>query len=112
MEITSLGHAGLQVSGAHTVGLVDPWFDTSGAYLGSWHQFPDNRHLATPALLRPDWVVVTGDGDDRCDPTTLARIRPGTPTFVPAGLRRLTTTQALFEVGVGKKPGARRNHCR
>src|SRR5439155_16856218 len=79
VEITSLGHAGLQVAGAHSAGLVDPWFDPSGAYLGSWHQFPDNRHLLTRALLRPDWVVVTDDGGDRCDPATLARIPPGTP---------------------------------
>src|SRR4051812_27947952 len=87
----SLGHAGLQISGTGTIGLVDPWFDRAGAYLGSWFPLPDNRHLFGPARLAPDWVVVTGDGEDRCDPTTLARIRRGTPTFVPAGQRPLTS---------------------
>ncbi len=89
MEIMSLGHAGLRVAGTKTIGLVDPWFDPSGAFLASWFPLPDNRHLLGSALLHPDWVVVTGDGGDRCDPTTLARIQPGTPTFVPTGHRRM-----------------------
>jgi UDP-MurNAc hydroxylase len=90
VEITSLGHAGLRVSGAHTVGLIDPWFDRGGAFLGSWYQFPANRHVLTPALLTPDWVAVSSHADDRCDAATLARVRAGTPVFVPAGNRRLT----------------------
>ncbi|HEY3671101.1 MAG TPA: hypothetical protein VGN51_09205 [Acidimicrobiia bacterium] len=90
MEIMSLGHAGLQLSDTGTIGLVDPWFDPAGAYLAAWFPLPDNHHVFTPARLAPDWVVLTGDGDDRCDPSTLARIRRGTPTFVPAGNRRLT----------------------
>src|SRR6478752_4612086 len=85
----SLGHAGLRVSGASTIGLVDPWFAPSGAFLASWFPLPDNRHLLDPALFHPDWLVVTGEGGDRCDLTTLARIHPGTPTFVPAGHRRM-----------------------
>jgi L-ascorbate metabolism protein UlaG (beta-lactamase superfamily) len=89
VEITALGHAGLQVSGSRTAGLVDPWFDPAGAFLGSWHPFPDNRHLLRPGLLTPDWVAISSDGDDRMDPTTLVRIPSGTPVFVPAGNRRL-----------------------
>jgi UDP-MurNAc hydroxylase len=83
MEITSLGHAGLRVSGARTTGLIDPWLTTRGAFLGSWHQLPANDHLATHELLSPDWVAISHDHQDHLDLSTLARVPAGTPVFVP-----------------------------
>jgi nitrite reductase/ring-hydroxylating ferredoxin subunit len=83
MEITALGHAGLRITGTATTGLIDPWLSTSGAFLGSWHQLPANDHLATDALLRPDWVAISHDHQDHLDLATLAKIPAGTPVYVP-----------------------------
>jgi UDP-MurNAc hydroxylase len=86
--MTSLGHAGLRISGGQTHGLVNPWFDPAGAFLGSWHPLPDNRHLVTPSLLGADWIAVASERDDHLDLTTLARVPAGTPVFVPASRER------------------------
>jgi len=102
MEITALGHAGLRISGTETTGLVDPWLSTSGAFLGSWHQLPANDHLATDAVLQPDWVVVSHDHQDHLDLGVLARIPAGTPVYVPTypskRLVRLITSQTRLRV--------------
>jgi UDP-MurNAc hydroxylase len=104
VEVTALGHAGLRISGATTTGLVDPWFATSGAFLGAWHQFPENSHLAARALEPPNWVALSSADDDRCDLDVLARLPPATPTFVPAGrtslTRRLRASTRLLVVEV------------
>lgn len=106
MEVTALGHAGLRVVGADTSGLIDPWLTRSGAFLGSWYQLPANDHLATESLLSPDWVVVTTERQDHLDLETLARLRPGTPLFVPTfpskrlvRLLRARTQLQVVEVG-------------
>ena len=44
--LTFLGHAGLAVETGEFRLLADPWFAETGAFLGSWHQFPRNDHLA------------------------------------------------------------------
>lgn len=78
----ALGHAGLRVV-ADTVGLVDPWFATTGAFLGAWHQLPANSHLATDELLSPDWVAISHDHQDHLDLATLARVPARATIFVP-----------------------------
>jgi UDP-MurNAc hydroxylase len=102
MEITALGHAGLRISGTATTGLVDPWLSTSGAFLGSWHQLPSNDHLATEAVLRPDWVAISHDHQDHLDLALLSRIPAGTPVYVPAypskRLVRLISSQTRLRV--------------
>jgi UDP-MurNAc hydroxylase len=102
MEITALGHAGLRIGGFATTGLVDPWLSTSGAFLGSWHQLPSNDHLATDAVLRPDWVAISHDHQDHLDLGVLARIPAGTPVYVPEypskRLVRLIASQTRLRV--------------
>jgi UDP-MurNAc hydroxylase len=84
MEVVGLGHAGLQIVGAASTGLIDPWLTTAGAFLGSWHQLPANDFLATPELLAPDWVAVSHDHQDHLDLATLAQLPAGTPVYLPA----------------------------
>jgi hypothetical protein len=90
VEVTALGHAGLRVSGARTTGLIDPWFSQAGAFLGAWHQFPDNAHVLDQALAAPNWIAVSSDDDDRCDLELLSRLPPATPMFIPARRTRLS----------------------
>jgi nitrite reductase/ring-hydroxylating ferredoxin subunit len=82
VEIMALGHAGLRVV-ADTVGLIDPWFATTGAFFGAWHQLPANGHLATEELFSPDWVAISHDHQDHLDLATLARVPPRATIFVP-----------------------------
>ncbi len=75
--IAFLGHAGLRLEAAHFTLLADPWFSRSGAFLGSWHQFPRNDHLDGPALLDVDWVAVSHEHLDHMDISTLSRLPTG-----------------------------------
>jgi UDP-MurNAc hydroxylase len=46
MEITVLGHAGFCVETSKAIIVMDPWLSPTGAFDGSWFQFPCNHHLA------------------------------------------------------------------
>jgi L-ascorbate metabolism protein UlaG (beta-lactamase superfamily) len=67
MQITSLGHAGLQLQTPDMRMLMDPWLSRRGAFLGAWHQFPSNAHVDTPDLTDADWVTVSHEHLDHMD---------------------------------------------
>jgi L-ascorbate metabolism protein UlaG (beta-lactamase superfamily)/nitrite reductase/ring-hydroxylating ferredoxin subunit len=81
--VTSLGHAGLRIDAAGLSVLCDPWLSPGGAFLGSWWQFPDNSHLATPEILDADWVVVSHAHSDHLDRGLLARLPERTRVVIP-----------------------------
>jgi Rieske [2Fe-2S] domain len=83
-KIICLGHAGLDLRlGAHRV-VCDPWLTTRGAYLGSWHQFPDNAHVAAAALHDAPAVFISSPRPDHFDADTLAAFPKTTRIFLPA----------------------------
>jgi UDP-MurNAc hydroxylase len=45
MNIVYLGHAGFLVETGKTMIIMDPWVSKSGAFDGSWFQFPCNHHM-------------------------------------------------------------------
>lgn len=63
--------------------MVDPWFADSGAFLGSWHQFPRNDHLDTPEMLDVDWVAVSHEHLDHMDLSVLSRLPAHTRVLIP-----------------------------
>ncbi|HEY2041945.1 MAG TPA: Rieske 2Fe-2S domain-containing protein [Jatrophihabitans sp.] len=78
-----LGHAGLAVHAARFTLLADPWFARTGAFLGSWHQFPRNDHLDVPALFDADWVAVSHEHLDHMDLSVLSRFPDHTRVLIP-----------------------------
>ena len=81
--VTSLGHAGLRIQTEHLSLLCDPWLSPRGAFLGSWFQFPDNTHLAVPAVLDCDWVAVSHEHLDHLDLDLLARLPDRVRVVIP-----------------------------
>lgn len=63
--------------------LADPWLAPTGAFLGAWHQYPRNDHLATASLLDADWVAVSHEHLDHFDPWVLARLPLRTRILIP-----------------------------
>jgi UDP-MurNAc hydroxylase len=81
--VRALGHAGLEVESARARVLVDPWLSPQGAFQGSWFQFPDNAHLLSPELFRPDAIVISHEHLDHLDPWFLSRVPADVPVVVP-----------------------------
>src|SRR3954470_12346930 len=82
-KVTFLGHAGLSVHARGFRLLADPWLAPTGAFLGSWHQFPRNDHLDTPDLLDVDWVAVLHEHLDHMDLSVLTRLPERTRVLIP-----------------------------
>ena len=81
--LTFLGHAGLALDTGEFRLLADPWFAETGAFLGSWHQFPRNDHLDVEALLSADWVAVSHEHLDHMDLSVLTRLPDRTRVLIP-----------------------------
>ena len=100
--VTSLGHAGLRIETSHLRLLCDPWLSRGGAFLGSWFQFPDNTHLATPTILDCDWVAVSHEHLDHLDLDLLAtlpdHVRVVIPRYPSSALRVRLTRAGIHNV--------------
>jgi UDP-MurNAc hydroxylase len=81
--LSFLGHAGLAFETGEFRLLADPWFAETGAFLGSWHQFPRNDHLDIEALLDADWVAVSHEHLDHMDLSVLTRLPARTRVLIP-----------------------------
>ena len=79
-----LGHAGLAIDARGFRLAVDPWFARTGAFLGSWHQFPRNDHLNTPDTLDVDWVAVSHEHLDHMDLSVLRNLPERTRVLIPS----------------------------
>lgn len=82
-SIQFLGHAGLSVDSPQLRLLCDPWFARTGAFLGAWHQFPRNDHLAGPDLFDVDWVAVSHEHLDHMDLSVLSDLPERTRVLIP-----------------------------
>ena len=81
--VTFLGHAGLAIRAGRFRLLADPWFARTGAFLGSWHQFPRNDHLDVDDLLDADWVAVSHEHLDHMDLSVLTRLPQRARVLIP-----------------------------
>lgn len=82
VEIRFLGHNCFVIDDGATCVVTDPWFSTSGAFLGSWFQYPPNQHLADQVreLLtdRDGLVFVSHEHSDHFDEEFLSQLPSGT----------------------------------
>ncbi len=81
--LTFLGHAGLALEARDFRLIADPWFATTGAFLGSWHQFPRNDHLDVPDTFDVDWVAVSHEHLDHMDLSVLSRLPERARVLIP-----------------------------
>ena len=91
--ITFLGHAGLDVRLGATRVVCDPWLSARGAYLGSWHPFPDNGHLAAKDLHDTPTLFISSPRPDHCDLETLGAFPKTVRVVIPAFPSRVLADQ-------------------
>ena len=44
------GHNCFSITQKDSILLINPWFSDSGAFFGSWYQYPKNHHLKSKVL--------------------------------------------------------------
>jgi UDP-MurNAc hydroxylase len=74
MEIMFFGHACLKIHQADKLAvLMDPWFSPSGAFFGSWFQFPENTILTNEAISNVNDICISHNHADHFDPPLLLK---------------------------------------
>ena len=83
MRTTYCGHASFHIALDGVSVLVDPWLSATGAFLGSWCQFPDVEGLDLDALRGSDFVLLSHDHQDHFDLAFLRTLSPTTVVVIP-----------------------------
>jgi nitrite reductase/ring-hydroxylating ferredoxin subunit len=97
-RLTFLGHSGVDIRLGSTRVVCDPWLTRRGAYLGTWHQFPDNSHLAAGDLHDTPTLFISSPRPDHFDIDTL-RAFPKTPRVVIPALPSRTLADQIRQLG-------------
>jgi UDP-MurNAc hydroxylase len=89
-DFTFWGHNCFLIETESEALLIDPWLNDTGAFLGSWHQWPPNAHLREVVLQRCAdkslSIFLTHEHQDHFDKATLAGFsgHPRCTVFIPA----------------------------
>jgi len=83
MLTTYLGHASFMIEHGGVQCLVDPWFSHHGAFLCSWHQFPENSDLDLEAVRNVDFIAISHEHQDHFDLEFLKTVSQSTTVLIP-----------------------------
>ena len=82
------GHNCFSIISNKTLLITDPWFSKSGAFFGSWFQYPKNHHLKKEILKMIDlfedtYIFITHEHQDHYDKEFLSNVRKDTKILIP-----------------------------
>jgi UDP-MurNAc hydroxylase len=89
-DFTFWGHNCFLIEADHEALLIDPWLNDTGAFFGSWHQWPPNGHLRGVVLKRCAEkslsIFLSHEHQDHFDKATLRAFsgHPDCTVFIPA----------------------------
>ena len=89
-DFTFWGHNCFLIETDHEALLIDPWLNDTGAFFGSWHQWPPNGHLRDVVRKRCAEkrlsIFLSHEHQDHFDTSTLATFsgHPDCSVFIPA----------------------------
>ena len=89
-DFTFWGHNCFLIETDREALLIDPWLNDTGAFFGSWHQWPPNGHLRHAVLKRCAEkelsIFLSHEHQDHFDQSTLAAFsgHPDCTVFIPA----------------------------
>src|SRR5436190_24004230 len=81
--IRFLGHSGLDIRMGRTRIVCDPWLTPRGAFLGKWHQFPDNSAIKAAELHDTPLLYISHPHDDHFDADTLKDFPKSVRVVIP-----------------------------
>ena len=86
-SLTFYGHNCYIVESVNIFLAIDPWLDKSGAFFGSWFQYPKNHHLQEKFLeltnRKQGFVFLTHEHEDHFDLNTLKWMKKNTKIIIP-----------------------------
>lgn len=82
------GHNCFSIESEDSVLLIDPWLSNSGAFFGSWFQYPKNHHLADNLIAylkakKNNFVFISHEHQDHFDIKFLERLPVNTQFLIP-----------------------------
>ncbi len=89
-DFTFWGHNCFLIETDREALLIDPWLNDTGAFFGSWHQWPPNGHLREVVKKRCAEkklsIFLSHEHQDHFDKSTLATLstHPDCTVFIPA----------------------------
>ena len=83
------GHNCFSVVSDKTLLLIDPWFSKSGAFFGSWFQYPKNHHLQGEVLgmleeFEDSFIFISHEHQDHYDKEFLRNVKKNTTIIIPS----------------------------
>tara|TARA_B100000787_G_C16181037_1_gene291848 strand:+ start:330 stop:1892 length:1563 start_codon:yes stop_codon:yes gene_type:complete len=87
-KIKYYGHNCFTIESDKTILVIDPWFSSSGAFFGSWFQFPKNHHLSKELQSKinhfdQSFIFITHEHQDHYDAEFLSQVPKNTSIIVP-----------------------------
>jgi UDP-MurNAc hydroxylase len=86
-KLTFYGHNCFLIEQKDDFLLIDPWLTASGAFCGSWFQFPKNHHfqnsIVNLTFEKKGYVFLTHEHEDHFDIETLSKIHKQTTILIP-----------------------------
>ena len=82
------GHNCFSITNGHTVLVIDPWFSNSGAFFGSWFQYPKNHQFANNILNLLEeavkrYVFISHEHQDHYDEEFLTLLPKSVKVIIP-----------------------------
>ena len=83
------GHNCFSIVSDKTLLLIDPWFSKSGAFFGSWFQYPKNHHLQKKVLdmleeFENSFIFISHEHQDHYDKDFLCNVKKNTTIIIPS----------------------------
>ena len=81
--IKHLGHASIYIRNSSVSLVVDPWFSETGAFLASWHQFPEPTGVDLDEVRAVDYVLLSHEHLDHFDLEFIKTINCNAVILIP-----------------------------
>lgn len=105
--LTFWGHNCFSYESKKSIFITDPWFSTDGGFLGTWHQYPDNSHLALRLIDKVKqsdknvYIYVSHEHSDHFDREFLAMLPKGINYILPKFSDNFLFREISSEIAVG-----------
>ena len=83
------GHNCFSIEHERTILIIDPWFSKSGAFFGSWFQYPKNHHLQDKINeminnYENSFIFISHEHQDHYDKSFLDGVNKNTTILIPS----------------------------